>query len=368
MNDYPQIVTQINENGVNLTTVVDAPWVSVTSLNGQTGDVIVEPIIRGFQANHYYVEGTAISYNGALYSAKTNFTSGFSFNASNWDSIDTAEVSWDNVTNKPNFATVATSGSYTDLSNTPNLATVATSGLYSDLSGAPNLATVATSGSYADLNNIPSDLVQDANYTHTDNNFTSTLLTKLNGIASGAEVNVQADWDTTSTSSDSYIMNKPTTLSSFTYDIIDKIYPVGSIYMSATLSTPTQVANALGGTWVAWGGGRVPVGMGSNGTSTYSTVEATGGSESHGHEYGIWYAGWYGTMAGLDGGDKIKLLNGNSSTWGRKTDVSGGSMSLSANPGTGASNTPASYKITADTTSGDTRQPYITVYMYKRTA
>ena len=35
-----------------------------------------------------------------------------------------------------------------------------------------------------------SNFVADANYVHTDNNFTSTLKTKLDGIAAGAEVNV----------------------------------------------------------------------------------------------------------------------------------------------------------------------------------
>lgn len=40
---------------------------------------------------------------------------------------------------------------------------------------------------------------------------TQTLLDKLNGIASGAEVNVQSDWTATDTSSDAYIMNKPST-------------------------------------------------------------------------------------------------------------------------------------------------------------
>lgn len=34
--------------------------------------------------------------------------------------------------------------------------------------------------------------------------------TKLNGIATGAEVNVQSDWDQTDTSADDYIKNKPT--------------------------------------------------------------------------------------------------------------------------------------------------------------
>ena len=48
-------------------------------------------------------------------------------------------VAWADVTNKPTFATVATSGSYDDLSDKPALAAVAESGLYSDLSGTPSL-------------------------------------------------------------------------------------------------------------------------------------------------------------------------------------------------------------------------------------
>jgi hypothetical protein len=102
------------------------------------------------------------------------------YNGSNWVN---GVLSYSNLSNTPNLATVATSGSYNDLSNTPNLATVATSGSYndllnlptlvvdandltditnrffsgnySDLSGSPVLATVATSGSYNDLSNTP---------------------------------------------------------------------------------------------------------------------------------------------------------------------------------------------------------------------
>lgn len=53
-------------------------------------------------------------------------------------------VDWNDIENKPEFATVATSGSYSDLSNTPNLATVATSGSYNDLSDKPVIPTVPT--------------------------------------------------------------------------------------------------------------------------------------------------------------------------------------------------------------------------------
>jgi hypothetical protein len=60
-------------------------------------------------------------------------------------------VAWANITGKPSFATVASTGSYADLSNKP----VLFSGSYSDLTNKPSFATVATSGSYGDLSNKP---------------------------------------------------------------------------------------------------------------------------------------------------------------------------------------------------------------------
>lgn len=67
--------------------------------------------------------------------------------------------------------------------------------------------TDTTSDSY--IQNKPANLVQDANYVHTDNNFTTSEKTKLAGIQAGAEQNVQSDWDQTDTSADDYIKNKP---------------------------------------------------------------------------------------------------------------------------------------------------------------
>ena len=40
--------------------------------------------------------------------------------------------------------------------------------------------------------------------------FTATLKSKLDGIASGAEVNVKSNWNETTSSADSFIENKPT--------------------------------------------------------------------------------------------------------------------------------------------------------------
>ena len=78
----------------------------------------------------------------------------------------TPHTEWNDIGNKPNFATVATSGSYNDLTDKPvipeapdltpyaktaDLSTVATSGSYEDLTNKPNLF----SGNYEDLTNKP---------------------------------------------------------------------------------------------------------------------------------------------------------------------------------------------------------------------
>lgn len=56
-----------------------------------------------------------------------------------------------------------------------------------------------------------------------------------------------------------------------------RIYPVGSIYMSTSATNP---ANYFGGTWVAWGGGHVPVGYQVNDTS-FNASEKIGGEKTH---------------------------------------------------------------------------------------
>lgn len=59
------------------------------------------------------------------------------------------------------------------------------------------------------IKNKPANLVQDADYHHTDNNFTNADKTKLAGVEAGAEANVQSDWTENDSSSDSYIRNRP---------------------------------------------------------------------------------------------------------------------------------------------------------------
>lgn len=69
-----------------------------------------------------------------------------------------------------------------------------------------------------------------------DNNFTDVLLTKLNNIASGAEVNVQSDWN--ATSGDALILNKPSDITDLSAHSITELSDVsgsgsGSIITSA---------------------------------------------------------------------------------------------------------------------------------------
>ncbi|MBR0465392.1 hypothetical protein IJJ02_01220, partial [Candidatus Saccharibacteria bacterium] len=143
---------------------------------------------------------------------------------------------------------------------------------------------------------------------------------------------------------------------------------VGQIIMTTTLNTAAKVQAIYGGTWIAWGAGRVPVGIGSNGTTNYSTVEATGGEEKHtltiaempshthtqnSHSHTT-YNRWNSYAAGnLSGYGYTSPAN----SWaqdGWQQDYTGGTTATNQNTGGSGSH--------------ENRQPYITVYMWKRTA
>ena len=63
-------------------------------------------------------------------------------------------------------------------------------------------------------------LITSASHTHSNKgvldattaSFTTALKSKLDGVAAGAEVNVQSDWNETTTTSDAFIKNKPTSM------------------------------------------------------------------------------------------------------------------------------------------------------------
>lgn len=100
MSEAPQFQTVMQDGLAPITTVVNAPWVSVTSVNGKTGDVVIEVKLGTFEPNHYYEQGTAILYNGYLYYAKQNFNSGTTFNANDWQApdFDQVQADWNTTT------------------------------------------------------------------------------------------------------------------------------------------------------------------------------------------------------------------------------------------------------------------------------
>lgn len=63
-------------------------------------------------------------------------------------------------------------------------------------------------------------------------------------------------------------------------EAIDLLYPVNSIYLTTSNQNPSQTFGR--GTWVAWGSGRVPVGVNANDTD-FNTSEKTGGLKTHSH-------------------------------------------------------------------------------------
>lgn len=104
--------------------------------------------------------------------------------------------------------------------------------------------------------------VQDANYVHTDNNFTNSDVTKLSGIEAGAEVNVQANWNESDSSSDSFIQNKPT-------------IPSGSqLVPSATPSDAGEVLTVDSNGDPTWAPAQAPISAGDGIDITNNVVSA----------------------------------------------------------------------------------------------
>lgn len=104
-------------------------------------------------------------------------------------------------------------------------------------------------------NKLSADLISDGT---TNKVFTSTEKTKLSGIAEGAEVNVQSDWNVTDSSSDAFIKNKPTTMKnptslSITVNGGTAITYDGSAQKSVTIDYrgKADASNIKGGTYSA---------------------------------------------------------------------------------------------------------------------
>ena len=145
----------------------------------------------------------------------------------------------------------------------------------------------------------------------------------------------------------------------FVQAAIALLYPVGSIYTNASVST--NPATLLGfGTWTAFGAGRVMVGFDS-GNALFDTAEETGGSAdatlpTHTH-----------TATSTDAGHLHTQTEYNQPGIG---NAGGGGARVSAqtaNTGTGFASITTTVASAGTSGTNANYQPYITVYMWKRT-
>ena len=152
-------------------------------------------------------------------------------------------------------------------------------------------------------------------------------------------------------------------------EIFKLIYPVGSIYISATLATASDVAAAFGGTWVAFGAGRVLVGF-ETGDATFGTALGEGGAENntlditqipeHSHYIARSTSGTAGSLSSSNHMTTSNTLTSRSaySLAGTTNNPSVGLTGMEIQDATGSEQTQ---------TSVTNLQPYIVVYMYRRT-
>ena len=143
----------------------------------------------------------------------------------------------------------------------------------------------------------------------------------------------------------------------FVQAAIALLYPVGSVYINATSST--NAGTLLGfGTWTAFGAGRVPVGFDST-NALFDSAEETGGSANaitvtHTHTVTD------PTHFHAQGGTALNIASGNY--------VPGGTTIPYASTNTAAASTGISIDSAGSSGTNANYQPYITVYMWKRTA
>lgn len=170
------------------------------------------------------------------------------------------------------------------------------------------------------------------------------------GIAFGkvAESDNLADFEFPAQFRNGLKLKTPSGIKSF----LDAVYPVGSIYMSVKSTNPGTL---FGGTWVAWGKGRVPVGIDTS-DSDFKTVEKTGGEKTQnlraliGATHSTVSRIGYAAAEKIDGYNYTYSVNGNDTI--NNVDFVNHSTLVKRHDG-------------ADPR---TLQPFIVCYMWKRTA
>lgn len=179
-------------------------------------------------------------------------------------------TSYDELENKPklntNNDTSQAISSSEEISGTINLHKISKTGKYSDLLEKPSLDFIPTSEKGAangvatlDENKkivsseLPVDLVYDSSYVHTDNNFTTELKNKLDGIESGAEVNtiekIQRNGTELTITNKTVNIDVPISTSDLTNNsgfITNTVNDLANYYLKTETYTQTEVNNLIG--------------------------------------------------------------------------------------------------------------------------
>ena len=135
-----------------------------------------------------------------------------------------------------------------------------------------SIATILKAGTDIIIDNNPGDITINADIPavtdSTDGLMTSALKLKLDGIASGAEVNVNADWN--ATSGDAQILNKPTIVSS-----VGATAPITSSGGTSPTISTSMATNRLIGRTTAGSGVMEEISVGTGLQLSAGTLSAT---------------------------------------------------------------------------------------------
>ena len=146
-------------------------------------------------------------------------------------------------------------------------------------------------------------------------------------------------------------------------EIFDLIYPVGCIYMSVNSINPKTL---FGGTWTAWGSGRVPVGINTSDTD-FNTVEKTGGEKTHKLTVSELAAHNHSPNKSNYGFNIYQENNGDVARWQVASGTSFHAIASKV-PDTDGVNYSTTTANTGGGTAHNNLSPYIVCYMWKRTA
>lgn len=146
-------------------------------------------------------------------------------------------------------------------------------------------------------------------------------------------------------------------------NLMDIVYPVGSIYQSFSSTSP---ASSIGGTWEQITNRFLYPSTSSNTSS---------GTTTHCHKYGIQYAVYYATLLAQNKleGAMVNTLNYNSdNSFNIKTGISQntipGTVPAALTNAVKSISAAQSYYSISDSSFASNMPPYITIYCWKRTA